>query len=132
MQAGFNSMNDLVVIQSAQGIAEYLKECYPNRRDLSRGVSIGYDGRYNSKRFAELSSCVFVAENIPVYLFGTTVATPFIPFCITEKKCLAGIMVTASHNPKEDNGYKVYWTNGAQIIEPHDKNILDKILHHLE
>lgn len=60
------------------------------------------------------------------------VATPFIPFAIDQKKCLAGVMVTASHNPKEDNGYKVYWTNSAQIISPHDKNIEKSILDHLE
>lgn len=60
------------------------------------------------------------------------VATPFIPFAISQKKCLAGVMVTASHNPKEDNGYKVYWTNSAQIILPHDKNIEKSILDHLE
>uniref|UniRef100_A0A1S4GYJ9 Phosphoglucomutase n=1 Tax=Anopheles gambiae TaxID=7165 RepID=A0A1S4GYJ9_ANOGA len=132
MQAGFNAMNDLVVIQSAQGLAKYLLQCYPSAEDRSRGVVLGYDGRYNSKRFAELSACVFLHENIPVWLYSRTVATPFVPFAVLELKCLAGIMVTASHNPKEDNGYKVYWTNSAQIIPPHDKNIQTSIMENLE
>uniref|UniRef100_U5EN07 Putative phosphoglucomutase/phosphomannomutase n=1 Tax=Corethrella appendiculata TaxID=1370023 RepID=U5EN07_9DIPT len=131
MQAGFNSMNDLVVIQSAQGLCKYILECYPEDVDRKRGIVLGYDGRYNSKRFAELSACIFLNAKIPVYLYGRTVATPFIPFCVREKNCLAGVMVTASHNPKEDNGYKVYWTNSAQIISPHDKNIQANILANL-
>uniref|UniRef100_A0A182F501 Phosphoglucomutase n=1 Tax=Anopheles albimanus TaxID=7167 RepID=A0A182F501_ANOAL len=132
MQGGFNAMNDLVVIQSAQGLAKYLLKCYPTAEERSRGIVLGYDGRYNSKRFAELSACVFLNENIPVWLYSRTVATPFVPFAVLELKCLAGIMVTASHNPKEDNGYKVYWTNSAQIIPPHDKNIQTAILENLE
>ncbi|KFB53136.1 phosphoglucomutase [Anopheles sinensis] len=96
MQAGFNAMNDLVVIQSAQGLAKYLLQCYPSAEDRSRGVVLGYDGRYNSKRFAELSACVFLHENIPVWLYGRTVATPFVPFAVLELKCLAGIMKDVS------------------------------------
>lgn len=83
-------------------------------------------------RFAELSACVFLNEGIPVYLYSEMVATPFVPFAISHKNLLAGVMVTASHNPKEDNGYKVYWSNGAQIITPHDKNIQRHILDNLE
>lgn len=82
-------------------------------------------------RFAELSACVFINENVPVYLYSKMVATPFIPFAVREMNCLAGVMVTASHNPKQDNGYKVYWTNSAQIISPHDKNIQNSILQNL-
>lgn len=82
-------------------------------------------------RFAELSACVFLTDGIPVWLYSKTVATPFVPFAVKELNCLAGIMVTASHNPKEDNGYKVYWTNSAQIISPHDKNIQANILQNL-
>ncbi|XP_058446881.1 phosphopentomutase [Malaya genurostris] len=131
MQAGFNAMNDLVVVQSAQGLCNYILECYPTPLDRKRGVVLGFDGRYNSKRFAELSACVFLTAGIPVWLYSRTVATPFVPFAIQELQCLAGIMVTASHNPKEDNGYKVYWTNSAQIISPHDKNIQTHILRSL-
>lgn len=82
-------------------------------------------------RFAELSACVFLSAGIPVWLYSRTVATPFVPFAVRELQCLAGVMVTASHNPKEDNGYKVYWTNSAQIISPHDKNIQACILQNL-
>lgn len=129
MQAGFNAMNDLVVIQTAQGLCKYILECFPDKKYM--GIILGYDGRHNSKRFAELSACVFINEGIPVYLYSKMVATPFIPFAIKELKCLAGVMVTASHNPKDDNGYKVYWDNGAQIISPHDKNIQKLILENL-
>ena len=82
-------------------------------------------------RFAELTATIFINENIPVYLYRNVTATPFVPFCVLEKKALCGIMVTASHNPKEDNGYKVYWENSAQIIPPHDKNIQNSILDNL-
>lgn len=78
-----------------------------------------------------MSTAVFLNENIPVYLYSAMVATPFIPFAISHMNLLAGVMVTASHNPKEDNGYKVYWSNGAQIISPHDKNIQKYILDNL-
>lgn len=87
---------------------------------------------YHIHSFAELSASVFLNEGIPVHLYGEMVATPFIPFAISHMNLLAGVMVTASHNPKEDNGYKVYWNNGAQIISPHDKNIQAYILDNLE
>lgn len=79
-------------------------------------------------RFAELTAAVFINENIPVYLYSKMTATPFVPFCVARLNALCGVMVTASHNPKEDNGYKVYWTNSAQIIPPHDKNIQNSIM----
>lgn len=132
MQAGFNSMNDLVVIQTAQGIAQYLLASGSPDQVRQQGIVLGYDGRYNSRRFAELSAAVFLAENIRVFLFSKMTPTPFVPFCILKEKAAAGIMVTASHNPKEDNGYKVYWNNGAQIISPHDKNIQQYILNNLQ
>lgn len=93
---------------------------------------LGFDGRYNSKRFAELSATVFLNNKIKVYLYSETVPTPFVPFAIMQNNCLAGVMVTASHNPKEDNGYKVFWSNGAQIIPPHDKEIQKSIEAHLK
>lgn len=131
MQCGYNAMNDLVIIQTAQGLCNYILECFPNELDRSRGIILGYDGRYNSERFAKLTACIFINAGIPVYLYSEMVATPFVPFGIIEKKCLAGVMVTASHNPKQDNGYKVYWSNGAQIISPHDKNIQKFIVKNL-
>lgn len=96
MQAGFNAMNDLVVIQTAQGLCKYLIKCYSNTEDRARGIVVGYDGRYHSKRFAELSACVFLNAKIPVFLYSEIIATPFIPFAVFEKKCLAGIMVTGN------------------------------------
>jgi len=83
-------------------------------------------------RFAELTAAIFIANGIKVYLFSKICPTPFIPYTILKYKCAAGIMVTASHNPKDDNGYKVYWQNGAQIISPHDKKIQSYILNNLE
>jgi phosphomannomutase len=132
MQAGFDSMNDLVIVQTAQGLVKYIEECYPSQQDQDRGIVLSYDGRYNSKRFAELTAVIFINENIPVYLYNCMTATPFVPYGVFQLNALAGVMVTASHNPKEDNGYKVYWTNSAQIIPPHDKNIQNYILKNLE
>ncbi|CAG9798721.1 unnamed protein product [Chironomus riparius] len=131
MRAGFDSMNDLVIVQTGQGLVKYVKECFPTDEDQQRGIVLSYDGRYNSRKFAELTATIFINENIPVYLYRNVTATPFVPFCVLEKKALCGIMVTASHNPKEDNGYKVYWENSAQIIPPHDKNIQNSILDNL-
>lgn len=85
-----------------------------------------------SSRFAELSSSIFLQAGYPVYLFSTYVPTPFVPFTVSKLKCIAGVMVTASHNPKEDNGYKVYGSNGSQIISPVDKSIQNFILKNLE
>ncbi|KAL5293439.1 PGM2 family protein [Megaselia abdita] len=130
MRAGFDSMNELVIVQTAQGLCDYIKSVFPPT-DFERGVVFGFDGRYNSKRFAELSTTVFLNNKIKVYLYSKTVPTPFVPFAIMQKNCLAGVMVTASHNPKEDNGYKVFWSNGAQIIPPHDKAIQKSIEAHL-
>ncbi|XP_034107122.1 phosphopentomutase isoform X3 [Drosophila albomicans] len=133
MRAGFDSMNELVVVQTAQGLCAYIKEQYPDKSIWSeRGIVIGYDARHNSKRFAELSAFVFLANGFRVYLFKRFVATPFVPFTIKQRNCLAGVQVTASHNPKQDNGYKVYWSNGAQIITPHDSGIHKFILQNLQ
>jgi len=130
MGPGFGQMNDLVIVQVTQGLLSYLaQDC----TDLvSRGVVLGYDGRHNSCRWAQLAAGVFLRSNVPVYLFRTTVPTPYVPFTILERGAGAGIMITASHNPKWDNGYKVYWGNGAQILSPHDKNIQKAILDNLE
>lgn len=83
-------------------------------------------------RFAELTAAILIANGIKVYLFSKVCPTPFISYTIVKYKCAAGIMITASHNPKDDNGYKVYWQNGAQIISPHDKKIQNYILSNLE
>ncbi|EZA54197.1 Phosphoglucomutase-2 [Ooceraea biroi] len=130
MGPGYSQMNDLVIVQTSQGLTKYLMDTI---FDVAhKGVVIGYDGRYNSKRFAELTAAILINNGIKVYLFSEICPTPFIPYTILRHKCAAGIMVTASHNPKDDNGYKVYWENGAQIISPHDKKIQSYILDNLK
>ncbi|EAN97088.1 phosphomannomutase-like protein, putative [Trypanosoma cruzi] len=131
MGAGNSQMNCLTIIQTAQGLSAYLRATFTQEKLSSGGVVIGYDGRYGSKRFAELSANVFTNAGINTRLFGQVVPTPFVPFAIRLFGCVAGVVVTASHNPKEYNGYKVYWSNGAQIISPHDKNISKFILENL-
>ncbi|XP_050430140.1 phosphopentomutase [Adelges cooleyi] len=131
MAPGFKRINELVVIQSAQGLLYYMISVFGEALK-SAGIFLGYDGRYNSKRFAELSASVFLRHSVKVYLIRTVCPTPFVAFGVKEYKCCGGVMVTASHNPKEDNGYKVYWNNGTQVITPHDKNIQNYILEHLE
>ncbi|XP_067407639.1 phosphopentomutase [Emydura macquarii macquarii] len=131
MGAGISHMNDLTIIQTTQGFCRYLEK---NFSDLKkRGVVIGFDARAHpssgssSKRFARLAATTFISQGIPVYLFSNITPTPFVPYTITHLKLSAGIMITASHNPKQDNGYKVYWENGAQITSPHDKGISQTI-----
>ncbi|XP_030387011.1 phosphoglucomutase-2 [Scaptodrosophila lebanonensis] len=133
MRAGFDSVNDLIIIQTAQGLSKFLIDAYPSlQKRETQGVVIGYDGRYNSKRFAQLVATVFLNENFRVYLFQRVVPTPFVPFTVIRKKCLAGIVVTGSRFPKEVNGICVYWTNGALVIPPIDRNINNAIQENLE
>eukprot|EP00915_Cephaloidophora_sp_WS-2016_P003556 GHVH01004806.1.p1 GENE.GHVH01004806.1~~GHVH01004806.1.p1 ORF type:complete len:628 (+),score=102.15 GHVH01004806.1:52-1935(+) len=129
---GTNAMNVLTVLQTTQGLADYLKT-REGSTDLS--IVIGYDGRYNSKEFAEYAAAAMLAQGFTVHLFGssnskeaTVTPTPFTPYYLTKMKCTFGIQVTASHNPKEDNGYKVYDSNGAQIIPPVDADIAAMII----
>ncbi|CAF1380804.1 unnamed protein product [Adineta steineri] len=132
MGSGFALMNELTVIQATQGLIRHIQERFKEKKD-SLSVTIGFDARHQSKDFARLAAALFAHEGIHVYLFDSiTVPTPFIPFTVQKLKCQAGIMVTASHNPKDDNGYKVYWENGAQIISPLDANIADSIEANLE
>ena len=130
MGAGYAFMNDLVIIQTSQGLAKYLLEIDNTCKD--KGVIIGFDGRHNSFRFAQLTANAFLSLGIKVYLFSAVVPTPFVAFAIKTLSATAGVMVTASHNPKDDNGYKVYFSNGAQITSPHDKNIQKHILDNLK
>ncbi|KAK7195900.1 phosphomannomutase-like protein [Novymonas esmeraldas] len=122
MGAGNAHMNRLTVLQTAQGLAAYVKVHF-TPADLSRGVVIGYDGRRHSREFAEVTATVLHAQGIQTYFFSRCVPTPFVPYGIRFYKALAGVMVTASHNPKEYNGFKVYWSNGAQIVSPLDAAI---------
>lgn len=130
MGTGFSQMNDVTIIQTSQGLSKYLLKTCPDVK--KRGVVIGYDGRHNSHRFASLAARVLINDEIPVYLFSTLCPTPYVPYSVLHYKTECGIMVTASHNPKNDNGYKVYWGNGAQIISPIDKGIAESILQNLE
>ena len=130
MGPGYASMNDLVIIQTSQGLAKYLLEIDQTVKD--RGVVIGFDSRHNSYRFAQLSANAFLLQGIKVHLFSAICPTPFVAFAIKQLSATAGVMVTASHNPKEDNGFKVYFSNGAQITSPHDKNIQQRILQNLK
>lgn len=116
--AGPNRMNLAVVVRSTAGIAEYLLKNEP--AVVSRGIVIGYDARRMGKEFAHAAAGVFAAYDIPVHLFPQSCPTPLVAYAITKLNAAAGIMVTASHNPPEYNGMKVYWGNGAQIIPPHD------------
>ena len=127
MRAGYNGMNDLVILQTTQGLASYLVEQLGEKAVQERGVIIGYDhrkkGSLSSHGFARYCAAVFLARGIKVYCLEGLVPTPFVPYGVTKLNCCAGLMITASHNPKADNGYKVYWGNGAQIIPPHDSGI---------
>lgn len=128
MGPGFGQMNDLVIIQTSQGLASYLLSLEPTNHIKDRGVLIGHDARHNSDRFARLACLAFLQKGIPVLFCEQIVPTPLIAFGVKRFACSAGIVVTASHNPKNDNGYKVYWSNGAQIQSPHDKNIQEHII----
>ncbi len=130
MYAGFSGMNSLTVLQASQGLAAYLLETqqYVQRR----GIVVGRDARHNSRLFAKLAAAVFAAKGIRVWWYEDYVHTPLVPFGVTQLNAAAGVMITASHNPAQDNGYKVYWSNGCQIIPPHDAGIAASIDKNLE
>ncbi|KIY71646.1 hypothetical protein CYLTODRAFT_345563 [Cylindrobasidium torrendii FP15055 ss-10] len=130
MEAGWARMNDLIIIQASQGLCKYVLEHVDNA--ATRGVVVGHDHRYNSERWAQLTAASLIANGVKVYLHRGLVHTPLVPFSVKELNAAAGIMVTASHNPKQDNGYKVYWENAVQIISPHDAGIAASILANLE
>jgi phosphoglucomutase len=130
MQGGFACMNSLTVIQASQGLAAYLLKTEENAK--RRGVVIGRDARHNSKKFAKLTAAAFVAKGFKVWWYEDPSHTPLVPFGVRELDAVAGIMVTASHNPAKDNGYKVYWSNGCQIIPPHDSGIAESIMENLK
>nr|UEK51467.1 Pgm-2a-like protein [Parasacculina yatsui] len=139
MGAGNACINDLTIIQTSQGLAAYLSEQHgaPTEGpgapgDGAPGVLVGYDGRHNSRRFAELTAAAMARRGLCVWLFGAEVPTPWVAFGVRELGACAGVMITASHNPRHDNGYKVYWSNGAQILPPHDARVQAAILEHLE
>ncbi len=125
MGAGTNRMNIYTVGSATQGLANYLKDTF---RDLPQiSVAVGYDVRNNSRKFAELTAAVFSANGIKVYLFDGPCPTPEVSYAIRKLGCQSGVMVTASHNPKEYNGYKAYWSDGAQMISPHDVKTIEYV-----
>ncbi|MFK8052971.1 MAG: phospho-sugar mutase [Woeseiaceae bacterium] len=123
--AGPGRMNRLVIRETSAGLAQYLLKAVDGA--ANRGIVVGYDARPDSRQFAEDAVCVFAAFGFRVFLTATEQPTPVGAFAVTELNAAAGIVVTASHNPPEYNGYKVYWENGAQIIPPHDRAIADHI-----
>ncbi len=126
MGAGTNRMNIYTVGAATQGLSNYLKKVFGNLPEIK--VAIGHDCRNNSRLFSETSAKIFAANGINVFLFEDLRPTPELSFAIRQLGCQSGIILTASHNPKEYNGYKAYWDDGSQIVEPHDKNIIDEVL----
>ena len=124
MGAGTNRINKYTLGKATQGLSNYLKESYPNQKIK---VAIAYDCRHNSDTFSRLVAEVLSANNIRVVLFEDLRPTPELSFAVNELNCHAGIVLTASHNPPEYNGYKVYWTDGGQIVPPQDKSIIDEV-----
>lgn len=124
MGAGTNRMNIYTVGMATQGLCNYLLQSFP---DEKISVALAHDNRNNGKLFCEKAAQIFTANGIKVYLFDALRPTPELSFAIRHLGCKSGVVVTASHNPKEYNGYKVYWEDGGQIIAPHDKNIINEV-----
>lgn len=135
MGAGYNCMNSLVILQTTQGIVKYLENAIGDSAK-QQGVVIGYDhrklGSLSSLEFARVSAAVLLGAGFKVYCLEDYVPTPFVAYGVRLLGAAAGIMVTASHNPKMDNGFKVYWGNGSQIIPPHDIEIAKSIDNNLK
>ena len=125
MGAGTNRMNKYIVGMATQGFANYILKAFPGRKDLA--VVVGHDCRNNGRMFAESVAAIFSANGIKAYLFESLRPTPEISFAIRQLHAQAGVNVTASHNPREYNGYKAYWDDGAQVLAPHDKGIIDEV-----
>lgn len=125
MGVGTNRMNIYTVGAATQGLSNYLNKCFADRDEIS--VVVGYDCRNNSDKFARISADIFSANGIKVYLFDALRPTPEVSFAIRHLGCQSGINITASHNPREYNGYKAYWDDGAQVLAPHDTAIIDEV-----
>ena len=124
MGVGTNRMNKYTVAMATQGLANYLKEQFPSQQIK---VALAYDSRNNSRYFSEVAAEVMSANGIYTYLFDDIRPTPELSFAIRHLGCQSGIVVTASHNPKEYNGYKAYWDDGGQLVPPHDKNVIEHV-----
>ena len=124
MGVGTNRMNIYTVGAATQGLSNYLKRNFAGEEIR---VVVGHDSRNNSRMFAERVADIFASNGFTVFLFDALRPTPELSFAIRELKCQSGVVVTASHNPKEYNGYKAYWSDGSQVTAPHDKNIIDEV-----
>jgi phosphoglucomutase len=124
MGVGTNRMNIYTVGMATQGLANYLLKCFPGEEIR---VAVSHDSRNHSREFAEHVADIFASNGLVVYLFDALRPTPELSFAIREIGCKSGVMVTASHNPREYNGYKAYWSDGSQVIAPHDKNIIEEV-----
>ncbi len=124
MGVGSNRMNKYTIGKATQGLSNYLKKQFP---DQEIRVAVSYDSRNNSQAFGQLVAKVFAANGIKVHLFNELRPTPVLSFAIRHFGCQSGVMLTASHNPKEYNGYKAYWNDGCQLTAPHDKNVIDEV-----
>lgn len=124
MGVGSNRMNQYTVGAATQGFANYIKKCLPGQKIK---VAIAHDSRNNSPEFTRIAANIFTANGIEVYLFPALRPTPQLSFTVRELGCQAGLVITASHNPKEYNGYKAYWADGSQVVAPHDKNIVAEV-----
>ena len=124
MGVGSNRMNVYTVGAATQGFANYINRVFPGEE---KSVCIGHDCRHNSRLFAETAARIFTANGIRVYLFEELRPTPEMSFAIRELGCKGGVIITASHNPKEYNGYKAYWDDGSQLVPPHDRNVIDEV-----
>jgi phosphoglucomutase len=124
MGVGTNRINKYTIGMATQGFANYLTKTYPGEKI---SVSIAHDSRNNARFFAETTAAVFAANGLKVYLFETLRPTPELSFAIRHLGCKAGVVCTASHNPKEYNGYKAYWNDGGQLVPPHDKNVITEV-----
>lgn len=124
MGVGTNRMNKYTVGSATQGFALYLKRCFPN--EVIK-VVVSYDSRNNSRYFAEITADIFTANKIHCFLFDEMRPTPILSFAVRHLQCQGGVMITASHNPKEYNGYKAYWQDGGQLVPPHDQNVINYV-----
>jgi len=124
MGVGTNRINKYTIGMATQGFANYLNKTYPNQKI---SVVVGHDSRNNARFFAETTTQVFAANGIKVYLFEALRPTPELSFAIRKLEAKAGVVCTASHNPKEYNGYKAYWNDGGQLVPPHDKNVITEV-----
>ena len=124
MGPGSNRMNRYTVGAATQGFANYINKMFPNEE---KSVCIGHDCRHHSRDYAETTAAIFSANGITAYLFESLRPTPEMSFAIRELGCKGGVIITASHNPKEYNGYKAYWNDGSQLVPPHDKNVIEEV-----